>query len=347
MTEPAGPNASERFRAQMSHLGDISESRDAAQAEFLQKESERSSHDPRAVEAEAETEPVETEPVAAEPGEEVEAEPVEVDAQVEGEVQEEPEATPEGEVVALEDGSEVPLAELVKGHLRQADYTQKTQALAEERSQFDAQRQQVAAQAQEGMERLAGMAQALEVELAKYRPTPQQIEDLRQTDPGQAALLIEDDRRQRELIQMAQAEQDRIAREQQQAVIPQQRAALVQANPAFAENFDAEYQGLGEYAISPDGGGLRRDEWDQLVDHRHVNLVWKAREYDKATRNAKRLPKKLANVPKVLRPGSPRDARDTQSERYSAALANQAAKGGTFESTLEAFRQKEKLRGAR
>ena len=73
-------------------------------------------------------------PLEHDPERPVEAEP---DAGSESEDDDEDEAEADDELVAddgkvrLDDGSLVSIAELKKGHLRQADYTKKTQALVE------------------------------------------------------------------------------------------------------------------------------------------------------------------------------------------------------------------------
>jgi hypothetical protein len=57
--------------------------------------------------------------------------------------------------VALADGTEIKLSEMAKGYLRQADYTKKTQALAEERKTLESSRRDVTDKAQKELETLS------------------------------------------------------------------------------------------------------------------------------------------------------------------------------------------------
>ena len=359
---PNMPTASDLFRAEMSQLRDVSESRDAAEANFQELNEARkpaevgeegaqpleSAEAPQtglddAVSGDDAPEGVEREPVSVEASNDPpEAAPETSETSEAGETAEEA-----GDLVEMADGTRIPVAELVRGHLREADYTRKTQELADHRKEFDQQAQAVAANAQQGMEHLQHLSNQLQEQLNKNQPTAQQLEALKQRDPVAYTVHMEEQRQQRELLNVANQQAENIRQHQLAQVIPQQRALLAQSVPAFAKDFDTEYHALGQYATSPEGGGLSREEWDQLVDHRHVTLVYKAQQYDKAARSTSRLPKKLpSNTPKVLRPGVTKDTGDTASEGYAAALARQA-ESGDVRNTADAFRAMEGLRRRR
>ncbi len=105
--------------------------------------------------------------------------PVEEAGEVEQEEGEQPETEAEAEptddgetIIALPDGKEVPLAELVKGYQRQADYTRKTQAVAEDRKALEQSRQQVADTAKQIEEQWTARVAQLEADqktVAKLR----------------------------------------------------------------------------------------------------------------------------------------------------------------------------------
>jgi len=339
------PNPSEQFRTAMSQLADVSESADAAVAGFqaLHQEQNKPLDEPA---AQPEPESEETEPTQEDLKPAAEGDEAALAKEDDAPPQDEEPAG--GDVVQLDDGTQVPVADLVKGHLRQADYTKKTMELATEKRELDQQREQIAAETAASVQQVTSLAQQLHAQLQRSQPTEQQMAELRQRDPAQAALVMEDQRRQRELIEAANQQAVYMQQQQAASVIPQQRALLAERLPAFEKDFDTEYQDLGAYAISPDGGGLQREEWDQLVDHRHVTLVWKAKQYDEATRKARTIPKKLpSNKPRVLRPGVQRDAGDTATEQYATALARQRDKGGDQRSTAQAFLAREQSRRAR
>ena len=334
-------NASEEFRSVMSQHAAPQESRDAVEAGFKSLAASREPVppvDPPPEQPVPEGDDAPVEPETTTPTPEPAAEEVPAAAEV-------MEAEPTEDMVAMPDGTQIPVSSLVKGYMQEGDYTRKTQDLAETRRQFDTERQQASANATQAMQHVQGLAQRLQQEMAQMQPSAEQMAKLRQQDPAEWNARSEEYRQRQELLNMANTEAQRLQQEQLAIVVPQQRHLLAERVDVFNKNFDAEYKALGDYATSDEGGRLSREEWDQLVDHRHVTLVWKAQQYDKAARSAPRLPKKLpSNTPKVLRPGVQRDTRDTVTEGFAAALARQRDSGGDARSTADAFRAKEALR---
>lgn len=83
-------------------------------------------------------------------------------------------------------------AEIKSGTMRQADYTQKTQALADERRQVEAERAQGRQQAEQSQQYIKELSKvhALDAQLAEFRAiTPAQWEALSDEDPVQAQKL--------------------------------------------------------------------------------------------------------------------------------------------------------------
>ena len=147
--------------------------------------------------------------------------------------------------------------------------------------------------------------------------------------------------------QMAMKEAQDRYEAQRKARVPHEREALMAVNPAFKRDFFGEYERLGRYAIAPDGGGLRPEEWDLVDDHRHINLVWKAREYDLATRKtAPELKKKLARKPQPPRSGST-DGRNrhTRGDEVAAAMAR-LKETGSQDALRDAFLAREHAKRA-
>ena len=147
---------------------------------------------------------------------------------------------------------------------------------------------------------------------------------------------------------MAVHEEQRVLQEQQQIEFPRQRQLLGEVHSEFkGEKFDSSYAQVAAYAVDPAGGRLRQDEWLQLADHRYISLVEKARRYDATARAAPTLPRKLARVPKTLRPGSSQERPGTAvAEEYQASLAHQRSAGGDVESTKAVFLAREQLKQA-
>jgi len=257
--------------------------------------------------------------------------------------------------IAMPDGSEVTLHELRRGFLRETDYTAKTMELAEQRKLFEGKVGEAHTAYEQRIAMATGLAEQLQASLAQFGPTQQQMDHLRTTDPGEYAARIEDMRRKQALVQQAvQAKKDveteaaRLWDEQRAARVPIERQALAEAIPAFKKNFNGEYDQLSRYALASDGGELRPEEWDALDDHRHVTLVWKAREYDKATR--KTLPaarKRLAGKPRSIRSGTQSVAGDTANDELKVAMANLKANPESKQAQQDAFMARDRAKRAK
>lgn len=275
----------------------------------------------------------------------------------EGEPQGDPyeEEIPLDAQIELADGSTTTLEDLRDGYMRQRDYTAKTTELGEQRRLFE---EKVAEAYNAYKQRIDGaveLADQLQAHLAVFAPNAQQMNDLRVRDPGEYAARMEDMRAKKALIDKAlagkrdaEAEAARRAEEARAASVPIERAKLAEKVPAFKKNFDGEYHALTRYALASDGGELRPEEWDLISDHRYVTLVWKAREYDRATRSTlKGVRKKLARRPRSVRSGTQREAGESGGEQLEAAMANLKANPDSRKAQEAAFMARENAKRSR
>lgn len=117
-----------------------------------------------------------------------EADNTAVDTTDEGEEVEAQAAEPEFVEVTLEDGRKIKVPKEAEGHLlRQADYTRKTQEVAEERRRLEAEREQFKGQteAQKAHFKAATKLAALDEQIAPYaKMTQQEWANLRAQDPN-------------------------------------------------------------------------------------------------------------------------------------------------------------------
>ena len=310
--------------------------RAAAAGEAPPAEQEAEPQPAEADAAEAATEPVEAEAQEPEEGAEAVAEePAEAEAAAESE-----------DMVDLGNGEQVPLSELLKGYSRQSDYTRKTQELAEQRKAFEAERAGIDQERQQALAGLQQLSAQLQAELARTQPSPQDLEQLRLRDPAEWSARMYEQQQRQQLVQFAQAQQAQVEAQERAQRVPQEIAALQAKLPEFADNFESHYRKTGEWAMSPEGGGLSPEEWDATFDHRHVIVLEKARRYDEATRQTPRVTKKLAEKkPRVIRPGTQSPPGQSETEAYSASLA-QVKDGGT-DALADAFLKREQLNRAR
>lgn len=201
---------------------------------------------------------------------------------------------------------EVTQEELLRGYQREADYTRKTQSLAEERKAVEAERVKI----QEANQLRDQYAQRLQIIEQMLSQQPEEnLEALKETDPiGYAVKVAEQQQREKQL-QAVQAERVRIAQQQQaeQAQllskhVSQEAEKLAQAIPDFADKEKGETvrKEIRNFAKSI---GWSDQELSSVYDSRAVLTLWKAMQYDKLTNSKPEVTKKVSQAPKMLKAG--------------------------------------------
>lgn len=200
---------------------------------------------------------------------------------------------------------EVPLEEARKGYLRTADYTRKTQVLAEERRAISAEREQVSRERAQ----YAQLLPALAAQLQQAMPQPPD-ETLLHTDPAEYVRQEAYYRKQAERLAAAQFEHSRIqaaqAQEQQgslQQRVVEERGKLLDAIPEWKDEGKRK-DGLGKVLDYGKKQGFTDEELNQAYDHRAVVAMYKAMKYDELMGGANK-PKPVVNQgPKAAPVGS-------------------------------------------
>ncbi len=254
-----------------------------------------------------------------EEAEEVEEEaPEEEEGQAEEETEEEVAEEEEYEVVAEEDLKytvkvdgeelEVGIDELKNGYQRQADYTRKSQALAEQRKeteQIQSERQKLEQERQMYANGLQMLQEQQNAKLQEFNSTD--WEALKNEDPYQYMLKKDEYRDAQEKVQNVQQQQVIIQQERAEEAqkarahfVQQEYARLVQALPEWNDKESTVKKDVQEYAKSV---GFLPEEINQLADHRSVLVIKKAMEYDKLTTKVAPKKKAVKKVPKVQKSG--------------------------------------------
>ena len=278
--------------------------------------------DEEVVEETQEAEEVEEE--TPEPESEEEEEEGQVEEETEEEVDEE-----EYDVVAEEDlkytikvdgkDYEVDIEELKNGYQRQADYTRKSQALAEQRKeteQIQSERMQLE---QERQMYANGLQMLQEQQSAKLQEFDKVDWDTLKTEDPYQYMLQKDEYRdaqekaqnvqhQQVLIQQEQAEEAQKARAH---FVQQEYNRLVEALPEWNDQESTIKKDVQEYAKSV---GFLPEEINQLADHRSVLVIKKAMEYDKLTTKVAPKKKAVKKVPKVQKSGRGNSKEDAATE---------------------------------
>jgi len=265
----------------------------------------------------------------AEEVEEEAPEEEEEEGQAEEETEEEVAEEEEYEVVAEEDLKytvkvdgeelEVGIDELKNGYQRQADYTRKSQALAEQRKeteQIQSERQRLE---QERQMYANGLQMLQEQQSAKLKDFDNvDWEGLKTEDPYQYMIKKDEYRDAQEritnLVQEQQAVQQEQAQQAQQArahFVQQEYSRLVQALPEWNDSKSTIKKDVQDYAIS---AGFLPEEVSQLADHRSILVIKKAMEFDKLTTKVAPKKKAVKKVPKVQKSGRGNSKEDVAAE---------------------------------
>jgi len=265
-----------------------------------------------------------------------EAEEVEEEApesEEEGQAEEETEEEVEEEefdVVAEEDLKytikvdgeelEVGIDELKNGYQRQADYTRKSQALAEQRKETEAIQSERMQLEQERQMYANGLQMLQEQQSAKLKDFESvEWESLKAEDPYQYMIKKDEYRDAQERVNNIVAEQQAVQQEQarqaQQArahFVQQEYTRLINALPEWGDNKSTIRKDIQEYASSV---GFRPEEINQLADHRSILVIKKAMEYDKLTTKVAPKKKAVKKVPKVQKSGRGNSKEDVAAEK--------------------------------
>lgn len=194
------------------------------------------------------------------------------------------------------------LADLKKGQLRQADYTRKSQALAEERKQFEQERQQLDARQQELQQQADASFQT------EGRPpdlTPAEISELYATnEPGKAAELIALYENAQKQWDTKQAEITARNAQQRQEFTQKTIQTLFTKFPDYQdasvlEKVTPEFKAIaGEFNVS-------EQEFMSNPDMRLTALVAEVHSLrSRLSRKQTNVEKKVSKAPRVLKPAN-------------------------------------------
>lgn len=258
---------------------------------------------------------------------ELEADGEQPDESSDDDNEEQVEEKPRYKVKAAGEEIEVTLDDLIKGYQREADYTKKTQTLAEQRKQIETERaviEQAKQQRDQYQERLSIIENALR---AQVQPQ-ENLEALKETDPiGYAVKIAEQTQREKQL-QAVQLERARIAEMQQaeqsqalSAKLAQEAQRLAEVIPEYADKEKSVQvkKDIRDYAKKI---GWSDEELASVYDSRAVITLYRAMQYEKLMGNKPEVNKKVNEAPKMLKAGTSRstDVNTDQTKKAQAQL---------------------------
>jgi hypothetical protein len=253
---------------------------------------------------------------------------------------EEEQPKPRYKVKASGEEVEVELDELIKGYQQGADYTKKSQALAEQRKALEAERQHLEYVKQE-RQAYAQKLQALDSFLTQ-QDQGVNLDVLKETDPiGYAVAVAEQSQREKQLAVVRQ-EQQRLAQQQQsehhaslQNHLRQESEKLTSLIPELATpQGDAVRKQIRDYAKSV---GWTDQELSQLYDSRAVLTLYNGMKYAQLQKSKPEVNKKLQAAPKMMRSGTSAPPTKSSSDKQAMQRLRETGKVSDAAKAFERF----------
>jgi hypothetical protein len=239
---------------------------------------------------------------------------------------EEVEEKPKYRVKIAGEETEVTLDELINGYQREADYTKKTQSLAEARKALENEKASVE-QAKTLRDQYAQRLGMIE-QLLQSQNKAENLEELKETDPiGYAVKVAEQQQRDKQL-QAVQIERNRLAQMQQaeraqtlSQHVAQEAEKLSQAIPEFRDPEKGETV-RKEIRAFAKANGWTDQELSSVYDSRAVLTLYKAMKYEQMMSKQPQVTKRVNEAPKMLKAGvsSQRDPGQEQIKKQKQQL---------------------------
>ena len=231
---------------------------------------------------------------------------------------------------------EVTLDELQAGYSRQADYTRKSQVLAEQRKKAEEELAATQQERQRYVSQLEQFTAQADSKLDELKSTD--WTKLKEEDPTEYMLKRDQYRELQENKRTVEEEQKNLqykSQQEQQAKwqeeLVRQQEIMAQRLPEWNDpNKGAKLkQDIKSFALKT---GFSEQEVDSLIDARSVDVLHKAMLYDNLLA-AKISNKKAKVVPKVTRPGSPPTKGEISSDKVKAQRARLKKTGRVKDAT--------------
>ena len=204
---------------------------------------------------------------------------------------------------------EVTLDELVTSYQLGSDYTKKTQEVAEQRKVIN-QEAKAIIEARKVRDDYSQKLKSVEEFLVGSNATKEDLTELKENDPIGYAVKVAEMTEKKDQLQLVQAEQQRIAQQQQsdrsaqmQQYVQAEAQKLTQSLPEFSDKTKGEKirNDIRNYGKKV---GFTDEELSQVYDHRYVLVLHKAEKYDKLMAGKAGVKKKVANAPKMVKGGA-------------------------------------------
>jgi len=261
--------------------------------------------------------------------EESEEESEEEDESEESAEDQEEEEEPLFTVTANGEEIEVTYDELLKGYSRQADYTKKTQDVAQQRKEYEQAKQQYEASLPELQALKEQYSKALNYNISNSMAGLERFNidwnALKEEDTEEYLVKREEFRQAQDQLRDYQArkqhEDGQLAhqnQEQYKAVVQRETQQLVSILPEWGDSDKRKemVSSIREYATSQ---GYTNEELANLVDHRALIMLMKAMQFDSVSQSDIKS-KKIKNKPKVIRSGKGKSSKENSSKKRAVQM---------------------------
>ena len=221
---------------------------------------------------------------------------------------------------------------MLKGYSRTADYTRKTQAIAEARKQAEVELEV----ARQERQRYAQTLEALDAQLRNLQPPELDWDRLYQENPVEWVRQRELQRTRQEQTAWVQAQKSALVQRQQQEEQAQaeqtlevERAKLMESLPEWrdVEKARAEKAKIVEYATGKLGFSV--EEISDVYDARAVLALRKAMLYDELMSKRDQMRPKIMQKAKPMRAGAASTPQSSKVVASKTALSRLANSGST------------------
>ena len=305
--------------------GSVEEAREALLSLIDPEEEKLEDEEATPTEEEESTEETQDESFEEESEEESEEEDESEESAEDQEEEEEPLFT----VTANGEEIEVTYDELLKGYSRQADYTKKTQDVAQQRKEYEQAKAQYEASLPELQNLKEQYVQVLNDTISNSMAGLERFnidwERLKEDDRDEYLIKREEFRQAQDDLREHQSrreyEQQQLSQQQQsemRKVLHEETQKLVSVMPEWGDNEKRKeiITGIREYATSH---GYSEQELATLADHRALIMLHKAMQFDNISQSDIKA-KKVKNKPKVVRSGKGKSSKENSNKKRAVQM---------------------------
>ena len=239
---------------------------------------------------------------------------------------------------------EVTLEEARLGYMRQEDYTRKTQEISKLKAEIPEQVKGEVSKEREKYEHNVKIFHQAYMQLAGEELNNVNWNQLVEKDPAEFLKLSHRAQQINRTIEGARKELERLdaaKQEEEQKYLAQAIPQAVETLKAKIPNWSNElYQKVLESGV--ENYGFKPEEVSNVIDPRMIQVLHEARMWRDAQTNKSILDKKVAEVPKVLKPGSQQSKTVVKAEREAELKANIRKSGGRSEDVIALLMQRQR-----